>query len=128
MSATTELFPLSEHRYCVKHIHTKFRKTFRSKAPKDQLWACAKATYLYAFEKEIEILKGLPVGAYDYIKKIEPKHRSRSHFRSKFKCDILLNNLCECFNSHIFEARIKVVITMNEMIRAQLMRRVEKRS
>ena len=58
MAAIAELFPLSEHRYCVRHIHTNFRKTFRGKAPKDQLWACAKATHLFAFEKKIGNSKG----------------------------------------------------------------------
>lgn len=127
MPAIYELFPFSEHRYCVRHIHTNFKKTFRGKALKDQVWACARASHRSAFEREMEILKGMSVGAYDYMKKIEPKHWSKSHFQSQFKCDILLNNLSECFNSLILEARIKGVITMNELIRTQLMKRIQRR-
>ncbi|XP_039145858.1 uncharacterized protein LOC120283285 [Dioscorea cayenensis subsp. rotundata] len=127
MPAIAEVFPYSEHRYCVTYIHTNFKKTFRGKALKDQLWACARASYYSAFEREMEILKVMSIEAYEYMKKIEPKHWSKSHFQSQFKCDILLNNLCECFNSNIVEARIKGIITMNEMIRTLLMKRIKKR-
>ncbi|XP_039145672.1 uncharacterized protein LOC120282907 [Dioscorea cayenensis subsp. rotundata] len=127
MPAIAELFPYSEHRYCVRHIHTNFRNTFRGKALKDQLWSCAKATYKATYDRSMENLKDMSVGAFQYIQKIEPKHWTRSHFQSQFKCDILLNNLCEVFNSQILEARTKGIITMNEMIRTQLMKRIQKR-
>ena len=127
MPAIVELSPHSEHRYCVRHIHTNFRKTFRGKALKDQLWMCARATHPSAYERALENLKVMSLCAFEYMSKIEPQHRSRSHFQTQFKCDILLNNLCECFNSHILEGRIKGIITMNEMIRTQLMKRILKR-
>ena len=127
MPAIAEIFPHSEHRYCVRHIHTNFRKRFRGKALKDQLWNWTRATYTSAYEKALENLKVMSRGAFEYMNKIEPQHWSRSHFQTQFKCDILLNNLCECFNSHISEARVKGIITMNEMIRTQLMKRIQKR-
>lgn len=75
----------------------------------------------------MNILSGMSQGAFDYLKKIDPKHWSRAHFHEKFKCDMLLNNLCECFNGQILEARIKGIVTLNEMIRTQLMSRIQKR-
>lgn len=65
MLAIAKIFPFSEHMYSVRHIHANFSKTFRGKAFKDQLWACSRASYRAAFEKEMEILKGTFVGAYD---------------------------------------------------------------
>ena len=127
MPAIEELFPNSEHRYCVRHIHTNFRKTYRGKALKEQLWNCAKATSLPAYEKAMDILNGMSSGACEYMKKIDPHHWSRSHFQIKYKCDILLNNLCECFNNHILETRIKGIVTMNEIIRTKLMIRIQKK-
>lgn len=99
MPAISELFPYSEHRYSVRHVHTNFSKTFRGKALKDQIWACAKATYKSSYDRAMDHLRELSVGAFEYMKKIDPKHWSRSHFQSQFKCDIFLNNLCEVFNS-----------------------------
>ena len=94
MLAIEELFSNSEHRYCVRHIHTNFRKIYRGKALKDQLWNYAKATSLPAYEKAMDMLNRMSSGACEYMKKIDPHHWSRSQFQIKYKCDILLNNLC----------------------------------
>lgn len=53
MTIISKLFPLSEHRYCVRHIQTNLGKTFKGKALKDHIWACAKPTHLHACEKEM---------------------------------------------------------------------------
>ncbi|XP_039135796.1 uncharacterized protein LOC120273231 [Dioscorea cayenensis subsp. rotundata] len=90
--AIAELFPMCEHRYCVRHIHTNFKKTFRGKALKDQLWSCARATYTSAFNRALEGLKQMNLGAFDCI----------------------------------LEARTKGIITMNETMRTQLMKRIQK--
>ncbi|XP_039120854.1 uncharacterized protein LOC120257450 [Dioscorea cayenensis subsp. rotundata] len=107
MPAIHELFPNSEHRYCVRHIHTNFKQTYKGKTLKDQLWSCARATYLSAYKRAIEGLKGMSLGAFEYMKKIEPKHWSRLHFHTQFKCDILLNNMCEVFNSQILKLGLR---------------------
>lgn len=91
------------------------------------MWNCAKSTYLPAYERAMDMLNVMSAGAHEYMKKIDPHHWSRAYFQTRFKCDILLNNLCECFNSHILEARIKGIVTMNEMIRTKLMVRIQKR-
>lgn len=121
------MFPNSEHRYCVRHIHTNYRKHFRGKALKYLVWSCATSTSLPTFEKSMDALNAMSPGAYQYMKNIAPQHWSRSHFQTKFKCDILLNNMCECFNSCILEARVKGIVSMNEMIRTQLMIRIQRR-
>ncbi|KAL0421250.1 UNVERIFIED_CONTAM: hypothetical protein Slati_3147900 [Sesamum latifolium] len=54
-----------------------------------------------------------------------PTQWSRSHFKTDIKCDVLLNNCCETFNSNILEAREKPVVTMLEWIREYLMRRLQ---
>ena len=61
----------------------------------------------------MENLKGMSVGVFQYIENIEPFHRSKAHFQTQFKGDILSDNWCKCFNSHILKARIKGIITMN---------------
>ena len=88
---------------------------------------CAKSSCLFAFEKNVDILYGMSTGACDYMKNIDPHHWNMAHFKTIFKCDILLNNLFECFNNHVLEARTKGIVTMNEMIRTKLMIRIQKR-
>ena len=49
-----------------------------------------------------------------------------SHFHSSPNCDILLNNLCESFNSSILQAKDKPVVAMLQKIRDLLMEIVQK--
>ncbi|KAG8381171.1 hypothetical protein BUALT_Bualt06G0094600 [Buddleja alternifolia] len=52
-------------------------------------------------------------------------HWSRAHFRTSPKCDILLNNMCESFNSAILEARSKPLLAMVERLSTYLMKRMQ---
>lgn len=67
-----ELFPNSEPRFYVRHIHTNFKKNYRCKALKDQLWTYDKASYIPSFEKTIDDLKVMSTGTYQYMKNIDP--------------------------------------------------------
>ncbi|XP_050204978.1 uncharacterized protein LOC126655018 [Mercurialis annua] len=125
--ALESLFPHAEHRYCVRHIHSNFKQTFKSKELKDALWKAARASHKVGFQAALKNIKELYPGAYAYLHGIKPEHWTRSHFRDLYKCDMLLNNLCESFNNVILEARTKGIITMNEMIRCQLMKRIQKK-
>lgn len=127
MPAIEELFPYSEHRYRVGHIHTNFKTNYRGKDLKDQLWNCAKASNIPTYERAMEKLKEMSLSAFEYLKIIDPHHWSRSHFQTKNKCDILLNNMCECFNNQILEARVKSIVAMNEIIMTALMVRIQKK-
>ncbi|GKA87817.1 hypothetical protein Tco_0809581 [Tanacetum coccineum] len=55
---------------------------------------------------------------------VSPCTKHRSHFSGRAKSDILLNNLCECFNGQILDARDAPIITTLEYIREYLMRRM----
>ena len=127
INAIDELFPNAEHRFCVRHILSNFRTRFKGKALKDALWRCARSSYGVKFREEMQVIEGMSTEAHAYLAGIDPTHWSRSHFDQKFKCDMLLNNLCECFNAFILDARTKGFITMNEMIRTMLMKRIQKK-
>ncbi|KAL0359861.1 UNVERIFIED_CONTAM: hypothetical protein Sangu_0835500 [Sesamum angustifolium] len=62
--------------------------------------------------------------AVDWLSDKPPEHWSRSHFNCFPKCDMLLNNICETFNSCILEAREKPILTMLEWIREFIMTRL----
>ncbi|KAK8928879.1 hypothetical protein KSP39_PZI017339 [Platanthera zijinensis] len=72
----------------------------------------------------MEKLKVFNVQAYNWVRARDPKNWARSHFSTWPKCDMLLNNLCECLNNVILKARGKPIITMLEIIRVIMMRRI----
>ncbi|XP_062085693.1 uncharacterized protein LOC133791793 [Humulus lupulus] len=69
-------------------------------------------------------LKEVNEKAYDWLMKKNPSEWSKRHFRFHVKCDMLLNNLCESFNSAKLDAREKPIITLLEKIRLWLMSRL----
>jgi hypothetical protein len=91
----------------------------------DKLWK-ATATYtVNGFNREMTELKKLSSAAYDYVEKIDPHIWARAFFDIAPKCDLIMNNLCECFNSYIIKVRDKPIITILELIRKKLMRRYQ---
>jgi hypothetical protein len=61
------------------------------------------------------------------VEKINPHIWAKAFFDTAPKCYLIMNNLCECFNSYIIKALDKPIITMLEMIRKKLMRRCQKK-
>ncbi|GAV75408.1 hypothetical protein CFOL_v3_18887 [Cephalotus follicularis] len=94
---------------------------------KDLLWEAAKATTQEDFKKHMDQLKKLNLEAYGYLMGKEFRLWTRHAFRPFPKWDMLLNNLCECFNSAIMEARSKPIVTMLEMIKLYIMDRIVKK-
>lgn len=42
--AVGQVFPESEHRFCVRHLYSNFQQHFKGENLKNQLWACARST------------------------------------------------------------------------------------
>ncbi|KAL8507850.1 hypothetical protein ACS0TY_018406 [Phlomoides rotata] len=74
----------------------------------------------------MEEMKVLNEQAWEWFQNKPPNQWSKAYFSEKDKCDILLNNLCESFNSNILAARDKAIITMLEWIREYLVKRLVK--
>ncbi|KAE8681841.1 hypothetical protein F3Y22_tig00111303pilonHSYRG00061 [Hibiscus syriacus] len=119
-----KLFPNAEARNCVRHIYVNFKKDHKGKALKDALWRAARATYGREFQDAITKLKTLSNDAFEWLKHLNPQQWSKAHFSTTTKSDMLLNNLCECFNKIILEARDKPILNMMELIRTKIMRRI----
>jgi hypothetical protein len=71
----------------------------------------------------MEKMKALNEDAYKWLEKMPPNTWVRAYFSEFPKCDILLNNNCEVFNSYILEARELPILSMLERIKCQLMTR-----
>ncbi|KAG8376104.1 hypothetical protein BUALT_Bualt09G0028700 [Buddleja alternifolia] len=115
----------AENRFCVRHLHENFKKAgFRGLAFKLALWNAAKATTLPEYELRMKEMALLDESAVEWFNDKPPLQWSMSYFQTFPKCDMLLNNLCESFNSSILEAREKPILTMLEWIREYLMTRL----
>ncbi|GJW97579.1 hypothetical protein Tco_0179387 [Tanacetum coccineum] len=122
--AMANVFPCAEHRSCLRHIHENMKKQWNGQAYKELLWRCASVTTVPYFDKAMQDLKDFNKECFEWLAKIPPHSWSRSHFSGRAKSDILLNNLCECFNGKILDARDAPIITALEYIREYLMRRM----
>ncbi|KAI5316526.1 hypothetical protein L3X38_036233 [Prunus dulcis] len=88
---------------------------------------CSKSYYCAWWEAEMEKMKNEDEEAWKWLKKRLANNWSRSHFESHFKCDILLNNLCESFNAAILDARDKIILSCLERIRLYVILRMASR-
>ncbi|KAK8635693.1 hypothetical protein V6N13_004418 [Hibiscus sabdariffa] len=129
ISIVQSLFSDFEHRFCVRHMYQNFVKTSEhgGKTLKDYLWAAAWASYPGEFNYWMNKIEKTSDSAYKWLKNKPAQEWSRSHFSTFSKCDMLLNNLCESFNSSIVDVRDKPILTMLEAISSKLMKRIYKR-
>ena len=65
--------------------------------------------------------------AFEWLVAKDPSHWSRAFLREGAKCDMLCNNMCEAFNSAIVQARDKPIITLLEMVRTYMMKRLTRK-
>ncbi|KAL3532679.1 hypothetical protein ACH5RR_006200 [Cinchona calisaya] len=87
----------------------------------DELFPAARAYVPDKFEEYMRQMQAISPEAYAWLSEI-PRHLWARHtFSPRAKCDLLSNNICECFNQWIKEARNKPILSMFEMIRRQVM-------
>ncbi|KAL4397993.1 hypothetical protein AHAS_Ahas01G0247400 [Arachis hypogaea] len=82
-----------------------------------------KTTYVQEWERRMKKIQMVDQGAYKHLMEIPAKLWSKSRSSYLPICDALVNNMCECFNSVIVEAREKPIVFMLEDIRVYLMNR-----
>jgi hypothetical protein len=126
LPAIDELADGIEQRFCVRHLYNNFRKKYPGMKLKQLMWRASNATYANAFEREMREIKSISEGAFEYLMNIPPRHWCKAFFKSGSKCDTLVNNMSEAFNSVIVNARSKPVITNMEEIRVYMMERWQK--
>nr|XP_028956330.1 uncharacterized protein LOC114824095 [Malus domestica] len=125
--AIQSVLPTTEHRMCWRHLYNNFKASHPGLALKNTLWALATSNTIPWFDVEMEKMKQQDEKAWIWIQKRPPQNWSRAYFASHFKCDILLNNLCESFNSRILDARDKAILTCLERIMVYIMLRMANR-
>ena len=103
---------------------TNLRGKFPIKDLKQLVFSAARAPYIAQLNHWLAEIEKQNVGAREWLRKRPTGEWSKTFFKTDVKSDILLNNLSECFNKYILEVRQKPILTMFEMIRTQLMKRI----
>ena len=127
MEIFKDKLPSVDHRYCVKHLYNNVCAKFKGMELRDIIWKAAYASTPREFNNCMENIEKLDEKAYQYLNDLDPKCWSRSHFNSKLKCDVLVNNINESWNSIILEAREMPILQMLEWIRRKVMSRIQRK-
>jgi hypothetical protein len=120
--------PGAEHRICCRHLYANYRDVgHKGLALKDKLWTAAAAYTEAEWTREMEELKSISPDAYEYLSNIDPSTWSRAWFSTFPKCDLIVNNLSECFNAWILKQHDLPIISLLEMLRKKLLKRYQKK-
>ncbi|XP_049391421.1 uncharacterized protein LOC125855738 [Solanum stenotomum] len=122
--AITDHLPNVKHRMCARHILANWSKRWRGLERKKCFWRCARSTVEAELKDNISYMKRLGNNKVDHLLYYNPERWSKLYFNFTSKCDVVDNNMAECFNSWILAARHKTIITMLEEIRVKMMKRI----
>jgi transposase-like protein len=78
--AVKQVFPDSEHRFCVRHLYSNFHEKFKGETLKNQLWICARSSTEDSFKRNMEAMKALDVDAYEWLANMPPNTWVRAFF------------------------------------------------
>ena len=126
-NAIENVYPLAEHRECMRHLFSNFKKKFRGDLFKFGLWGAARTYSQSHFDALIAEIEANCPAAMEFLNKEHTKLWSRSKFGTIAKCDYLTNNIAEVFNSWISEERHKPIIDLIDAIRQRIMVRFNER-
>ncbi|KAK3229926.1 hypothetical protein Dsin_001807 [Dipteronia sinensis] len=82
IDAIREMFPHSEHRFCVKHFYNNFKAPHRGLMLKQLLWGAAKSTTKQGFTQFMERLRIESEATYLWLADKDPLHWSRAFFKT----------------------------------------------
>ncbi|KAI9173852.1 hypothetical protein LWI28_007559 [Acer negundo] len=125
VEAINELWRNSEHRFCVRYMYANFKKKFKGDLVRNKVWQAAKASTDEEWKDIMEKIKVIDVKAWQWLNDKPANQWTKSHFLIFPKCDMLLNNLCECVNGDktILTARCLLIYSMLELIKVKITER-----
>ena len=87
--AVEQVFPDSEHMFCVRHLWSNFRDAgFMGDILKNQLWTCARSSTMARWNHNMEQIRALDQEAFEWLDKTAPKTWVRAFFQNS------LNVIC----------------------------------
>ncbi|KAG8371791.1 hypothetical protein BUALT_Bualt13G0124900 [Buddleja alternifolia] len=123
VQALHKLAPNAEHRFCLRHMYNNFKAKFSGQELKRLFWKVA-STYNVNHHmrvmREIERVhskRGQAQTPFEWLNVVTVVHWARCFFTTRTKCDVIVNNIIESFNSYILDAMDKPIIEMFEWIK-----------
>ncbi|CAL2227020.1 unnamed protein product [Prunus armeniaca] len=122
IDAVHDHFPNAEHIHYLKHLEANFLFAgHRGLVLKLQMEKIVRSTTIPWWDAEMKKMRQLSQASFDWVAALDLSQWCRAHFKTHFKCDLLLNNMCEAFNGALVEVRDKPILTMLERIRFYIM-------
>jgi hypothetical protein len=126
-AAITEVFPNIEHRECMRHLWSNFKKYFRGEVYDKRMWRAARAYKSHKFEYHWNKIVEADPTVVTYMNLHHNNKWSRSMFSNEVKCDYINNNLSESFNSWIKKKKDLPPVELLNSLRLMTMDLWEKR-
>ena len=121
MSGVGDVFLEAEHRECMFHLVSNFKKKFHGKVFDDHLWTAAYSWNPYLFEKHWAAMEAAKLSATNYLRKWHTRLWTRSQFSTISKVDYVTNNLAESFNNWIKHHKSLNLDDLMDKLRQMLM-------
>ncbi|KAL4554548.1 hypothetical protein LXL04_039380 [Taraxacum kok-saghyz] len=126
-AAITQVYPNVEHRECIRHLCSNFKKHFRGEFFTGKLWDASNTYSASEYDRLLNDIASVRPKAIAYLNENHKKIWSRSKFGTFVKCNHNTNNISETFNSWIGDIRYKSVLDLLDAIRVKLMERFDKK-
>ena len=106
-----DLLPLAEHRNCARHIYANWKKKgYSSQILRNLFWRAVKCTTDEEFKYAMVDMTAVNSQAAEDFQAVGVYKFCRAYISEWPKCEVVDNNMCECFNSFILNARQKPII------------------
>nr|XP_043633496.1 uncharacterized protein LOC122604691 [Erigeron canadensis] len=125
--AIMQVYPDVEHRECIRHLYSNFKKHFRGEFFNSRLYGAAMTYSVSQHDKLLGEIGSVSKEAITYLNENHKRVWSRCKFGTLAKCDYITNNTSESFNSWIGEFRYLLVLDLLDSIREKLMVQFDKK-
>ncbi|KAL4562019.1 hypothetical protein LXL04_034207 [Taraxacum kok-saghyz] len=125
--AMMNVYPNIEHRECIRHLSSNFKKHFHNEFLNNKIWDPSKTYCPTEHDKLLKDVSDLNKDAIAYLNKNHKKIWSRSKFGTTSKCAYNTNNISESFNSWIGALRYQPVLDLLDGIREKIMKHLNKK-
>jgi hypothetical protein len=109
-----DVFETSDHRECMRHLVTNFKKRFHGKLYDENLWLAAYAWQLEKYDQHMENITATNSEIQPWIYQHHPHIWMRSKFFTLTKVDYVTNNLAESFNNWINKIKFLNIVDLME--------------
>ncbi|WOL10627.1 hypothetical protein Cni_G19386 [Canna indica] len=118
--ATKQRVPVAEHRNCVRHVYSNWKKKHNGHVLKSTFWRIVRCTAESEFKRALNELQAISPPTFQDFIAIGVENFCQAFISPQCKCEVVTSNICETFNESILRARSKLLIDMLEDIRRNM--------